>query len=74
MSVATIKAWLVPLLRTFLAAALAAVVAGLISITSVPAIWPVICGGLVAGMNAVVLVLQHVTPGVPAPVPPTTAP
>ena len=67
----TIKAWLLPLARTFVAAALAAVVAGLTSITSVPAIWPVICGGLVAGMNAVVLVLQHVTPGVPNPAPPS---
>lgn len=70
MSVSAIKAWFIPLARTFLAAALAAVVAGLASVTSVPAIWPLICGAGVAGMNAVVLVLQHVTPGVPAPVPP----
>ena len=67
----TIKAWVLPLARTFVAAALAAVVAGLTSITSVPAIWPVITGALVAGMNAVVLVLQHVTPGVPNPAPPS---
>jgi hypothetical protein len=70
MNLATIKAWLLPLARTFLATALATVVAGLASVTSVPAIWPLICGAMVAGMNAVVLVLQHVAPGVPNPKPP----
>lgn len=66
----TIQAWLIPLGRTFLAAAAAAFLAGVTNVTSVPAIWPLICGAGIAGVNAVLLVLQTVAPVVPNPVPP----
>ena len=77
----TVKAWFVPLIRTFLAAAIpiwvasvTAVQAGGANLGRLSFWWGLVGGGVAAGTNAVILVLQHATPGVPNPVPPPSGP
>ncbi len=76
-----VKKWALPLGRTFLAAAvpiwvasLTAVQAGGTNLGQLSFWWGLIGGGIAAGTNAVILAVQHVTPGLPTPVPPTTVP
>lgn len=62
--------WTIPLVRTFLAGFGTALAAGAADVTSVPAVWAIITGAAVAGVNAIVLLVQRALPGVPDPRPP----
>lgn len=70
----TVKAWLLPLGRTFLAGVIAAAIASLTALTNVPAVWVPLVGVGVTLLNALLIMVQHVTPGLPTPVPPAVAP
>jgi hypothetical protein len=67
-----VKPWLVPLTRTFLAAALPAFLIGINvqSLSSSAALIALAAGAVTAGTNAVILVLQRALPVVPNPAPP----
>jgi len=69
---AQVKAWAVPLLRTFLATFVTTLLASLSGVThlGLSTIEQLGIAAAVAGINAVVLVVQRATPGVPNPVPP----
>ncbi len=67
-----VKKWALPLGRTFLAAAvpiwvasLTAVQAGGANLGQLSFWWGLIGGGVAAGVNAVILAVQHVTPVLP---------
>lgn len=76
-----VKAWAVPLLRTFLAVFLTKLLAGLVQInfahfhaTDLNALAALVYGAIGTALNAVILGVQQVLPGVPNPVAPPLPP
>lgn len=69
-------AWAIPLARTFVAGFSTAYIASATSVGpwSPSTFQSVLIGASVAGVNAVVLVVQKVLPKVPDPIPPTPEP
>lgn len=72
----TLKKWGQPLLRTFLAAFATTLLANLVGVTHIDLslLQQVGVAALVAGVNAVVLVLQRAIPGIPNPANPSVTP
>lgn len=73
---AVLKKWGLPLLRTFLAAAVPVVIAsvtavqaGTVNLGNLSWWWALVGGAVTAGVNAVIIAAQKVVPGVPDPVP-----
>lgn len=75
-----IKAWALPLFRTFLAVFLTTLLAGLVNInfahfhaTDLNAVAALVLGAIGTAVNALIIGAQKVVPGVPDPVPPVAA-